>query len=226
MEVPTGWVQILRGPRPPSQKWPMAQPVQRPRQPRVSPVPQGPRVPTVRVSPDGSRDAARQKVEKLQQALAVMEDTGGVAVECLKAELEKAKKASQKPPLNVEVDECRKFIARSEKRLADLDRERESELSALTDAKTRLQRLEAEQTVPMEEAPLPADWKAQMEALQAQVTAIREGRDQAVQNPAVKRQAVGHVPPRNNGVIPPMPTFVPAELAIGCKISSKSSRVP
>ena len=135
--------------------------MQRPRQPRVSPVPQGPRVPTVRVSPDGSRDAVRQKVEKLQQALAVMEDTGGVAVECLKAELEKAKKASQKPPLNVKVDECRKFIARSEKRLAD---------------------------------------------------AMREERDQAVQNPAVKRQAVGHVPPRNNGVIPPMPTLVPAEL--------------
>ena len=51
-----------------------------------------------------------------------------------------------------------------------------------------------------------------MEALQAQVTAMREERDQAVQNPAVKRQAVGHVPPRNNGVIPPMPTLVPAEL--------------
>ena len=89
----------------------------------------------------------------------------------LKSELEKAKKASQKP-LSVEVDERRKFIARSEKRLADLDRERESEQSALTDAKVRLQRLEAEQTAPADE-PLPADWKAQMEALQAQVTAMR-----------------------------------------------------
>ena len=110
------------------------------------------------------------KVEKLQQALVVMEDTGGVAVECLKAELEK--KASQKPPLNIQVDECRKW---SEKRLAELDRERESELSVLTDAKARLQRLEAEQTVPMDEAPLPADWKAQMEVLQAQVTAMPWG---------------------------------------------------
>ena len=50
--------------------------------------------PTVRVSPDGSRGGARQKVERLQQTLAVMENTDGVAVECLKAELEKAKKAS------------------------------------------------------------------------------------------------------------------------------------
>ena len=127
----------------------------------------------------------------------------------MKSELEKAKKASQKPPLSVEVDECRKFIARSEKCLADLDRERESEQSALTDAKVRLQRLEAEQTAPSDEAPVPADWKAQMEALQAQVTAMREERDQG---PVAKRQAVGHIPSRNNGIIPPMPTFVPVEL--------------
>ena len=158
MEVPTGWVQVLRGPRRPSQKWPMAQPVQRPRQPRVSPVPTGPRAP---------------------RALAVMGDTDGVAVECLKAELRKAKKDI----------ECLKFIVRSEKRIAELDRERESEQSALTNAKARPQRLETEQSVPVEEAPAPADWKAQMEALQAQVNSLREERDQAVHSPAVERQA-------------------------------------
>ena len=49
--------------------------------------------PTVRVSPDGNREAARLKAVKIQQPLAVMGDTDGVAVECLKAELEKAKKA-------------------------------------------------------------------------------------------------------------------------------------
>ena len=103
-----------------------------------------------------------------------MGDTDGVAVECLKAELEKAKKACQRPPLDIEVDECRKFIVRSEKRIAELDRERESEQSALTNAKARLQRLETEQSVPVEEAPAPADWKAQMEALQAQVNSLRE----------------------------------------------------
>ena len=48
-----------------------------------------------------------------------------------------------------------------------------------------------------------------MEALQAQVTAMREERDQG---PVAKRQVVGHIPSRNNGVIPPMPTLVPAEL--------------
>ena len=98
MEVPTGWVQVFRGPRPLSQRKPMAQPVQRPRQPWVSPVPAGPRAPMVRVSPDSDCEVARLKVVKIQQALAVMGDTDGVAVECLKADLEKAKEACQRPP--------------------------------------------------------------------------------------------------------------------------------
>ena len=55
MEVPTGWVQVLRGPRRPSQKWPISQPVQRPRQPRVSPVPTGPRAPTALAVMGGHR---------------------------------------------------------------------------------------------------------------------------------------------------------------------------
>ena len=46
-------------------------------------------------------------------------DSQGPAVE-----LEKAKLASRRRPINVEVDECRKFIARSEKRIIDLDKER------------------------------------------------------------------------------------------------------
>ena len=53
---------------------------------------------------------------KLEKALEVMGDSQGLAVECLRSELEKAKMASRRRPINVEVDECRKFIARSEKR--------------------------------------------------------------------------------------------------------------
>ena len=60
-------------------------------------------------------------------------------------ELEKAKLASRRRPINVEVDECRKFIARSEKRIIDLDEERTQEMASLTQARERLLRLEAEQ---------------------------------------------------------------------------------
>ena len=42
----------------------------------------------------------------------------------------------------------------------------------MTNAKARLQRLETEESVPVEEAPALADWKAQMEVLQAQVNSL------------------------------------------------------
>ena len=207
MEVPTGWVQVLRGPRPPSQKWPMAQPVQRPRQPRVSPVPAGPRAPTVRVSPDGNREAARLKVVKIQQALAVMGDTDLSGCRVSEGGVGEGKKGLPEAPTR-----CRGRRVPEVHHQVREARERESEQSALTNAKARLQRWETEQSVPVEEAPAPADWKAKMEALQAQVNSLREERDQAVHSPALKRQAVGHVPSRVSGVIPPMPTLVPCRV--------------
>ena len=126
-----------------------------------------------------------------------MGDTDGVAVECLKAELEKGRQ-----PLDVEVDECRKFIVRSEKDTAELDRERESEQSALTNAKARLQRLETEQTVPVVEAPAPADWKAQMEALQAQVKHCEPGREAA--GGGARSRISGVTPPNSPSTHPPV----------------------
>ena len=48
----------------------------------------------------------------------------GPAVQAIKLELEKARSASKKPPLNVEIEEARKFITRSERRLKELEEER------------------------------------------------------------------------------------------------------
>ena len=47
--------------------------------------------------------------------------------------------------VDVKVEQCRKFIVRAEKRVAEFDAERTVEFSVLTEAKGRLQRLEAEQ---------------------------------------------------------------------------------
>ena len=108
MDVPTGWVQVLRGPRPPSQKWPS---VPRPSQQRQSQVPRSRghvrsnRVQPTRVNPDASHEVAREKIAKLEKALGQ-----GPAVEALKAELERTMGAAKRPPINVEADECRKFI--------------------------------------------------------------------------------------------------------------------
>ena len=61
-----------------------------------------------------------------------MGDTEGPAVECLKVELEKALNAAKRRPVNVEVEECRKFMNRSEKRISDS--ELASEVLALDEA--------------------------------------------------------------------------------------------
>ena len=74
-----------------------------------------------------------------------MGECKGLAVEALKAELERTGDSAKRPPINVEVDKCWKFIQRSEKRIQELDAERASEAVALKEAKDRLQRLEVEQ---------------------------------------------------------------------------------
>ena len=119
MDVPSGWIQVLRGPRPKSVQWPLAkdrvQPAQvgvsgRWRQPQSAKgaPPVGPRP---RMNPDIAREMAHTKVSRLEKALEAMGDLQGPVVEALKADLEKAKAASKKPSVEVEIDECRKFIS-------------------------------------------------------------------------------------------------------------------
>ena len=65
-----------------------------------------PRKPTLnsakdKVNPDVARDAARNKISKLEKALEVLSDSTGPAVDALKSELEKARQAAKVPPLNV-----------------------------------------------------------------------------------------------------------------------------
>ena len=99
--------------------------------------------------------------------------------ECLKGELEKARIAAKRRPLQQEVEECRKFITRSEKRISELDAERLSEVKALDEAKERLVRLEAEQAevpkvVPsVQEAVLPVDCAADVQRLREKLTRVR-----------------------------------------------------
>ena len=147
IDVPTGWVQVLRGPRPPSEvalssttRSATSEPSAAFRRTRaVQPCS------TDTWSPDASGECARAKIAKLEKALEVMGECQGPAVEALKAELERTRDAAKPPPINVEVEECRKFIQRSEKRIQELDAERAAEAVALKEVKDRLQRLEVEQ---------------------------------------------------------------------------------
>ena len=152
----------MRGPRPPAARWPKAEKLSKEpsavQQRGASVWAVGRRSTSVtsagrsgcwragpeqqRVSPDAVRQAARERAVKLQQALQVLGDTSGPEVEGLRSALEKAKKLSSEPTAEVQITECQNFIARAEKRVADLDVLRAQEVAALEEGRARLQRLQ------------------------------------------------------------------------------------
>ena len=96
---------------------------------------------------DIAREMAHTKVSRLEKVLEAMGDLQGPVVEALQADLEKAKAASKEPSVEVEIDECRKFISRAERRIRELDTEREKEQASLVEAQERLERLVDEQSM-------------------------------------------------------------------------------
>ena len=159
LDVPSGWIQVLRGPRPPSQQWPSTKrratsvvesPAQR-QQRTPPPIPsshaqqnrQPARAPEVRVhrSPDEVAAAGQQRVQRLEAALQTLGDEDTPEVKSLQDALKKAKVAAQGIPVGVHLEECQKFVARCEKRIAALDVERSRELERLEEGKSNLERL-------------------------------------------------------------------------------------
>ena len=62
----------------------------------------------------------------------------------LRSALEKARKLSSEPAVEVQITECKGFIVRAEKRVAELDAQRAREVAASEEGRVRLQGLEAE----------------------------------------------------------------------------------
>ena len=119
IEVPSGWYEVIRGPRPQAQKWPFApsrqlaqhsrQPAQQSRQSQSGPASRqggrwGPRrgvgsvgrqephqSQRLRASPEVVLSSARERVVKLEAALAALGDVGGPEVILLQSSLKSAK---------------------------------------------------------------------------------------------------------------------------------------
>ena len=149
MEVPNGWLQVLRGPRPPAcemakggevvegtsavqqrggrpvSQWTLA------RWPRAAAC-------ESRRSAPGSTRAGRQVTASSPSVGRHLRTRGGG----LRSALEKAKKLSSEPTAEVQITECQNFIAWAEKRVADLDVLRTQEVAALEKGRARLQRLQ------------------------------------------------------------------------------------
>ena len=155
MDVPSGWVQILRGPRPPSHQWPRAD-VQRKRQPhapvgtgserhRGSPSsspqqrqrqsgdsPQLSHVPRVSKSPDDVRKCAFSKVARLQAAIASL-DEDDPERSSLQQALKRAQQQTVLPPVDQRIADCVQFIERAKKRVqsAEADAKKAVEVQRL-----------------------------------------------------------------------------------------------
>ena len=153
MEVPAGWVQVLRGPRPRAEKWPSAaqkrsstdfpssKKVERWRQPGVQPPEaareRGP-------DPDTVLQEARRRVASLEAALQAMGDFQGPEVDVLKNALSRAQQAARTRPLKEQLAQNDTFIQRSQKRIASLEPERAEEQALLDKALVRQERLKQE----------------------------------------------------------------------------------
>ena len=93
MEVPSGWLQVIRGPRPRSVQWPRASAPRRSpeSQPRPQPPKQSPVVKTSGTRPFGDPQsrvtAAQERVAKLEAALTVLHGVDGPEVEALRVAL-------------------------------------------------------------------------------------------------------------------------------------------
>ena len=179
--------------------------------------------PRPRVNPDVAREMAHTKVSKLGKALEAMGDLQGPVVDVLKADLAKARAASKKPSVEVEIGECRKFISRAERRIKELDTEREKERVSLVEAQERLER-----QVPRDPRHSPrvtsdrAPTNGQFVAVRARCFGERVdssqvhhlGGSQTI-HPAVKKQAVSRQASSRrdtHGRIPLMPCHVPNDI--------------
>ena len=75
---------------------------------------------------------AQSSLARPGQALGAMGNVPCLAVQVLKAEWTKARAASKQPAVDVEIDQCRNFIARSERRIKELDSQRAEECASMT----------------------------------------------------------------------------------------------
>ena len=145
MEVPDGWLQLIRGPRPKSEKWPLKAPEKPAPAVRQTgggqsqhPVPkkgkgkgqskdggppvQSPAVPKPNLNPDEQLKAAQARVVKLEAAIVAIGDEDPAATG-LKEALAKARVQAQLRPVQDRIAHTEAFLDRSRKKMEALSAE-------------------------------------------------------------------------------------------------------
>ena len=230
--VPDGWLQVIRGPRPPAAKWTKTgpnppsgqrtQPERRPQQP--------PRAP---VDPDTALLNARARVTKLEAAVLAMGESDPEHPG-LQVALKKARSQVQEKPVQDRIGGTELFLERARKRVAAARQEVEKAKEGVVSAEGKLA-LEEEE-VRKAEAPLlvlkqeanhmpasprptvPADLVQELTKLQSLVQELQRERDELRAELATHTEVQEGRPRKSNrSLAMPSPDLVmssPTQLAV------------
>ena len=129
LEVPAGWLQVIRGPRPPAVQWPKASRAQFQFQKPPVPSKKENKKQTERKVP-GSENrrgppqvspAAQDRVLRLQTAVNALGDDDSPEAKMLRDALKKAQQEVTTAPVGVRLDACAQFVERAKNRLLKAD---------------------------------------------------------------------------------------------------------
>ena len=218
MDVPNGWVQIIRGPRPRSVRWPRA-PARRPQRSPVQqsrqPVQTGSGVApahSLSRSPETVAVEAAAEVKQLEAAIGVLGENN-VHAKSLHEALRVARNKTKLPPIQEQVESCKSFLDRARKRVlraqAVIDRAVEQKAvyeKEVADGEVRLEALQAQGTnpPPLAVSSLVSELQQKIDILVKERDALRPCPDN-VGVPKNSDKWTGQDPPSLEN-IPPMPT--------------------
>ena len=193
VEVPNGWLQVIRGPRPPAARWPSAPKgsVQRSPSKPVVAQPVLPQDACRRPKPSEVRAAASTRIARLQGALASLGPDDTEERKVLEAALKKAKTQAAVPPVEDQIAMSVKFLERARKRLAVADTEVQAAVKKksqceqeIAEAEADLARLREEHSASGEEP------KTEVQQLRARVAQLEEIRGRHVRG---SEEAAEHI---------------------------------
>ena len=137
--------------------------------------------------------------------------------------VQKVQKAASVPTVDVQIQQCESFSMRSERRLAEIDAQRVAEQESLTEARTKLQRLQSEAAQCADRQ----DSGSQVASLQQMVKLLQSERDALAKElqvmcateedvrPVAKKQAAARLAISHRevqGAVPLMPRHVPNDV--------------
>ena len=205
VEVPNGWLQVIRGPRSSlatsHEGSACAQSVSHPNRvtgrPRgiLEKPPTGPPFP--RRTPETNRAAAVAKIAHIQACIAALGDDDPEEVQVLRKALEKAEHQAKTFPLETQITHAVQFRERAKKRVAAADEkiwkaaealrlaesEKAADIQAVAEAEAQVERLRAQSAQPATVVQFPTiprpDPESEIAALKAKLAQLQEEKEAA-----------------------------------------------